>query len=605
LLKLLLALALVLSAPLALGGCSSLQQAFDALAESLSIALGGTGEVQYGDPTERSVAEIGEELFAISIKDDFSIYNQIIANPDSVAVPKPAPRFTDTSFEAAVAQYEDCKRLYAELMTLKDVVFDDAAEAKLYDNLVYFLKAITALEPDPYYYYQSPFEPSVGVHANIPLTLMVYTFRSAQDIEDYLMLLADTPNALEQAKVIERERMARGLVSNAHGVQTAKEEAGAYVGDLASNPLVVFFEGCLKSGREPFASLSDVAKAELLERNRSIVSEKFMPAYQSAISFLDEVESAGSDETTIAQYANSKHYINARFAEMGFDSTPEDAIRQLDQAIEQNWGAMISNSMLLDPVYWEETAKKAAPADATEIIALLNAKVTDDFPDIGTRPFVVEAAAPENTLKMFSAFYLLAAVDDPANNRVIYYPQNIPGHFELCSTLAHESFPGHLYQHNYRMLKGAPRVEVVYGTLAYAEGYAVYVQEYGLRYLGFDEKTAQLASSYELLMRMLQARIDLGVNYEGWDLEQTRSYMQQWGIGIAAAEVFEGCAASPLLSLPYGLGPLKFQQMRNAAQEKLGPAFNAKSFHTMLLDQGSVPFVLLNQAFEEWLAAQR
>ncbi|MDR2714945.1 MAG: DUF885 domain-containing protein, partial [Coriobacteriales bacterium] len=378
----------------------------------------------------------------------------------------------------------------------------------------------------------------------------------------------------------------------------------SYTKEAAHNVIVASFETSLASNAKPFSELTQQQRDDYAAKHRTIVEKQVIPAYLTTIALLEELYAKANDTASLADLPNSKAYYAARMNYYGFSETPEDAIKTLDKKLDEYWDVLLSPPVgMTEPAQWSARALRVLGEDATDIVSFYNKKAKEDFPDIGMRPFVVDAASDDETIDKIMAFYMFAPVDDLDDNRIIFYPRNISDHFTLGSTLAHEAFPGHLYQYNYFGMKNPHPVELVFGSTAYDEGYAVYVQEYGSKYMGFNEKEIAYLTAYELYMRGLQARIDLGVNYEGWSVKETGKFLRAWGMEAFAKEIYEEIAAVPLLSLPYGLAPITFFDAREAAQKALGSAFDLKDFHAMLLDDGSVPLWTLDKKIAAYIGA--
>ncbi|MCL1846884.1 MAG: DUF885 domain-containing protein [Coriobacteriia bacterium] len=558
-------------------------------------------QVNFSNAGLRPVEEIGDELFAF-ICDDYVCYHQFVADPQSFhfdkGFTKPDPRFGDITFEAAEEEYALYHRLMDELDTYSFSALN-SSEQRLYNYIAYYLS--NALELEPYFYLRDPYQASVGVQIDLPLTLMIYPFRTRQDIDDYLSLVADIPRIFDQANAITQERTARGLFSNLSSVEDAIDEAKVYTDKTADNLLVISFEAALNSKEAPFDSLTEAERKQYQETNRDLIKNKVAPAFLDAIKQLEKVATLTSYEVTLANQPGGKEYYAAKLHLSGFRETPEKMIDTLDDAMISVYMTFFTSSVFVDFDERESIAKKNLPKDATGIIEYFNTRVGEDFPDIGTRPFVVDAASDDEVISMFTAFYLMAPVDDLTENRMKYYPQNIRDHYDLGKTLAHESFPGHLYQYNYFGLTNPHPIEMLVDSTAYAEGYAVYSEYYALLYMGFTAEEAQAIYAFDLLMRVLQARLDLGVNYEGWDVWDMEAFLDGWGMGDYAEELFCNIAASPTVSVPYGLGPLEFFWMLRSAQSILGDAFDLKEFHAAILDNGGVHQTLLEKNFTRWL----
>ena len=555
-------------------------------------------EVVVDEEQVNLVHEIADELFAFFVTSDFANYQQLIANPTSFDIAVPNVRFGDITYEAANTAYAYYDELWQMLSSIDYSRLDETGQ-RLYSYMVSFLDSSRALEP--YFYYSDPYETSYGVHAMMPLSLMTFSFRTTQDIDNYLLLVADIPRILEQANEITAERTSRGIFSNLFGVESSIDEASVYTAPVSTNLLVTSFEDSLNSGEAPFASLTQTQRELYAKTNRDIVESLVIPAYENTISVLERVSQLTSYTVSMASYSNSRNYFAAQLQDMGFDVSPDEAIEILDDALDQCLSVLMSSGNAYDPDYWNSVVSDNLPADAAGIIKHLNTTVGKYFPSIGERPFVVDAASDDEVLEMISAFYLFAPVDDPSENRVVYYPQNIGSKLDLVTTLAHESFPGHLYQYNYFALTNPHPLELLLSTTAYSEGYAVYSMYYALLLAGFKPADAELIYVDELANRVLNARIDFGINYEAWTVRELGTYLSQFGWESYADFYFRYFASSPLSSIPYGLGPAEFNNLLDSAESWLGSWFEIKEFHEVILQDGAVYMGYLKDRVSDWM----
>ena len=552
----------------------------------------------------RPLKDIADDLFLRVISEDFTTYQQLIANPETFDFGEgfvaPKPTLGDISFQASSDEYEYYRTLLRELRVYEfDFETLSKTDQRLFTYLSFFLES--ALATEPFFYLSDPYAPSIGIQIQVPLSLLTFQFRTRADIDNYLALVADIPRLFDQANAIIVERTQRGIYPNRASVESTIEEAETYAVKTSRNLFITSFEDSLNSDAGPFADLTDEERNTLRDDNRKIVEDSVVPAYENAIAILKKLATETTYETTLAQQTGAQEYYTAMLRAYGFDETPEQAIKTLDENLLFLIDLIFDGTGTLDIDEWDRIASKNLPKDATEIIELFNKHVSDHFPDIGQRPFKVESASDDEVIAKFSAFYLLAPVDDLTMNRIKYYPQNIPGKYSLGSTLAHESFPGHLYQYNYFGLTKPHPIEMLLGTTAYAEGYAVYGEFYGLLAMGFSEEEARVVSAYEIFLRALQARLDIGINYQGWDLEKTQVYLSEWGMGSVAEEIFNETASAPLIMVPYGLGPLEFTTLLSEAKAAFGDSFDIVEFHTVILKDGALPIEVLRKNVYAWI----
>ena len=132
----------------------------------------------------------------------------------------------------------------------------------------------------------------------------------------------------------------------------------------------------------------------------------------------------------------------------------------------------------------------------------------------------------------------------------------------------------------------------------------MYSQEFAIRYLDVSPNIAESYNAYDRFAYGLQARVDLGINYQGWSVDETARYLSNWGFEGAAQAIFDTSLKQPVAYLPYGLGLVKFRDLRLQAENELGRNFNPITYHQMLTGLGPVPFDMLEAEMQAWLREQ-
>jgi uncharacterized protein (DUF885 family) len=173
-------------------------------------------------------------------------------------------------------------------------------------------------------------------------------------------------------------------------------------------------------------------------------------------------------------------------------------------------------------------------------------------------------------------------------------------------TLAyHEGIPGHHFQiATAQGLKGLPfiRQQPIYS--AYAEGWALYAERLAAEIgLYKDDPFGDLGRLQAEMLRAVRLVVDTGIHAKGWTREQAIDYMTgTTGMteSDATSEV-ERYMALPGQACAYKVGQLKILELRDKAQKELGPKFNLKDFHTVVLENGAVPLTVLERLVDEWI----
>jgi uncharacterized protein (DUF885 family) len=165
----------------------------------------------------------------------------------------------------------------------------------------------------------------------------------------------------------------------------------------------------------------------------------------------------------------------------------------------------------------------------------------------------------------------------------------------IFTTLAHEGYPGHLYQNVFFHRTNPSPVRSIVGYSGYSEGWATYVEMDSYYLAGIGDALAEFLRANNLASLCMYGKIDVGVNYYGWDLEKTKDYLLTFGIEDSASceEIYRAMVAEPGNYLNYIVGCIEFLELREAAAKKLKDDFVLKDFHEAILSIGPTSFDVL------------
>jgi len=200
-------------------------------------------------------------------------------------------------------------------------------------------------------------------------------------------------------------------------------------------------------------------------------------------------------------------------------------------------------------------------------------------------------------------------MDLPDSNTIYINRGSYAAKDQLFTTLAHEGYPGHLYQSSYFIRREPKPFRHLLSFSSYKEGWATYVEYDSCR---LDEKispeVAELMNLNSSINLGIHAYLDIMVNDQGWNLEQVSDYVSQYfedpNQELARA-LLEAMVDNPTNYLEYYVGYLEFSDMRKKAEKALGKAFEAKAFHQFLLDIGPAPFAVIRKHLEDWIKERK
>lgn len=259
----------------------------------------------------------------------------------------------------------------------------------------------------------------------------------------------------------------------------------------------------------------------------------------------------------------------------------------------------------------DAAGRAQALARYQQILDEMRARLPEYFRTLPARRLQVERVPPSQEKGTSGAYYQQAAMD---GSRPGIFFANLRDMAEVptwsMKTLAyHEGIPGHHLQISTALgLKNLPLIRQQTLYTAYAEGWALYAEQLAAE-IGMykDDPWGNLGRLQLELLRAARLVADTGIHAGGWTREQAIAYMVST-TGKSAPDVtseVERYMAMPGQACAYKVGELKILELREKARSALGPKFNLKDFHTVILENGGVPLTLLEQLVNEWIARQR
>ncbi len=447
--------------------------------------------------------------------------------------------------------------------------------------------------------------PVTGQHTNVLITLAEFSFYEKKDLDVYMALLEDLPRYFTFVEDYERARAEAGMIAAADTLN----EAADYCEMIADAP-----EDCLliTGFAERLAELGWLNEADRQtyeSRNRELVCGPVADAYRSLGECARELAARGGEPQGLAtRLDDGDDYFQLLLRAMvGSDRSVAEYQELLVSEISTALAEM-SALYQQDPAGYEaftSTVPKQGSLPAEEIIAQLREASKDDFPALAELPYTVKDVPAALEDYTSPAFFMIPPIDSQDKN-TIYINNAMLDPTTLFTTLAHEGYPGHLYQTVYTQLLDLDPLNDELGASGYSEGWATYVEyEYAYSYMDESETYRRLARLNSLLSLEISALVDMQVNWAGWSEEQLAEWMNAMGFnGDAAGELMAHVCAEPANYMTYVGGYLEFMELRRTAEAALGSAFDEMTFHTWLLEQGPAPFPILADRLDAWLESE-
>ena len=495
---------------------------------------------------------------------DPSLYD---IEPDSIDL-----GIIDAAYDPSVMETE-----VDEYQRLQEFPYESLSESQqvTYDLLDEYYKSSEEIDAEKYFYFSEPLSIPSGQHSLLPILMAEYTFYNKEDVENYITLLEDFPEYFRQIIAFEKAKSDAGLFMSDTQADSVIEGCETFIENPENNALIEVFP-------EKLQDLPDLTDAEIkdyTQRNQKAVLEAVIPAYQELIEGITALKGTGTNELGLCNYENGKEFYSLLAAqESGTGMSPDELIELIDSRVDADMDFIRDVIQKDSKVYTEWMSDlSVGTEDPEEMISILQKAIKKDFPAAYTEEYQLKYVPESLEESMNPAFYLQPPVDLPDRN-VIYLNKSQMGDNTnyIFTTLAHEGYPGHLYQVTYYSSTDAPALRKVLSYSAYTEGWASYVEHMANKWIGVSDKLAQVLVRNDEITLCLYARIDLGVHYEGWDKNDVLDYLTDFGIGDAdtAQEILDYVTGDPGSYLPYAVGSLQFSQLAEESETFLGKAFS-------------------------------
>lgn len=450
-----------------------------------------------------------------------------------------------------------------------------------------------------YPYYDEPLPPSGGVTSQLPVLLAEYTFRNTRDIKDYLGLLSQMDTYFLGILDYEQKKADAGLFMSDEACLKVIEGCEVFTEHPDDNFLIDTFSNRLNA----MDGLTDTQKNAYLKQHSKVLSDHVIPAYSQMIKGLTMLLGRGHNNWGLCNFPEGKAYYEAVVsADTGCDDSVEDLFSQIAKARREDL-TFCQNLLEKNPKLASQSPKPdAALKEENAMISRLQKEILTDFPAPPQTDVEICHVDPALSEYLAPAFYITAPIDDISHNRIYINDAKNDTDIYYFTTLAHEGYPGHLYQTICTSSYGAPEVLSLLNYPGYTEGWATYTEMQAFYYAGLDQDLASLLQHNQAATLSLYATADIGIHYFGWEKEKNAAFWSEYGVDDTATvkRITDLILEEPGNYLKYYVGYLKFRQMREqlALENK---SFSVSAFHEAILRTGPSPFSVLEETVRDQL----
>lgn len=541
--------------------------------------------------------KLSDKLFREEVSASTLTLHYTLADPEGSGIHAPEPTLgtlsTDVSEACSLCHTYESRLLSFDPQKLTR----DHQIAR--DSLLLYFHTQQDLLSHPLFY--EPLSPSLGIQAQLPVLLAEYTFYDQQDILDYLKLLTTIKPYFESILSYEQEKSAAGLFMSDTTLDRIQTQCKAFI----SNPDKNYMQEIFKENLNTIPSLRDTEKKKLLSYHQNLIKTEILPAYQLLIQGLEKLRGTGKNALGLAGLPEGQTYYEALFRnETGVYSPVAEVEQRLSRQLLAD-AKQISLLLKEQPSLINKLGDQTLFRDITpdEILLFLKDAIETDFPPLPDATPELRTVHPSMQEYLSPAFYLTPPMDTGTPNVIYLNEKNHARGLELFTTLAHEGFPGHLYQTVSFERENCSPIRYLFSTSGYTEGWATYIESWAANaaapYIQ-DPAAKEITKLYALNRNInlcLYSLLDIGIHYHGWTPENTARFLSAFGIKDpkAVQEIFQYIVENPANYPKYYVGAMEFQRLKEKESKKQGKDFDLKDFHQKILSIGPVPFPVLEK----------
>lgn len=561
------------------------------------LLVGCFGKSQSDEQVQAAFDTFLNDVFVTEVKEDGITFNYTLSHPESYGITEAPQTLGDYSLDYMKADIAKTENL---LSALKDFPYRKLTDGQklTYDVLKTSLEQ--NLKGSDFLLYQKAFSKTIGLQAQLPVLFAEYHFSDRTSVDTYLALLSDVERYYQQILDFEETKIEAGLFMSHATASDIIEQCQDFISKTDNNLLIEVFNDQV----EAINGLSAEEKTAYREKNKEIVLHSVIPAYKNIISFLTQHIDDGVNNGGLCYLPEGKEYYQYLVSSStGSSKTIKEVDEALDNLLKDTMGTL-QEIASKNPEILEDAMNVSYPMkDPAKILSYLEECVKTDYPEIEKVNYSIKYVHESLQPSISPAFYLTPPIDDDNQNSIYINPYKDYNLDAIFTTLAHEGYPGHLYQNVYFNQTNPPAIRSLLNCTGYSEGWATYVEMDSYYLSGIDKTLADFLRANNLATLCMYGKIDVGVNYYGWDLSKTANYLKQFGVTDTAIikDIYQSMIAEPGNYLNYILGCIEFLEMKDTAMKKQGSSFSLKDFHEFILSSGPAHFEVLNDYLKDWM----
>lgn len=558
---------------------------FSVIAGTIGILLLSSCQSETSAGQNRQFRQFTKQLFCQELSSNTISLHYTLKNPKEYDI-----RENEVTFGTFPT---DNKNLLAAVENLEEVLktFDynklSVENSLTYDVLKCYLN-MTERDAE-YILYDEPMGLVSGVQTQLPVILSEYPFYEQSDVDTYLQLMKTTPEYFASLLKFEQKKSKAGLFMSDKMAEQVIEQCKAFRDMGENNYLYSTFAERVWT----VTSLSDKQKSDYIQKNARMMKAYVLPAYDNLICTIEKLKGSGKNEQGLCYLPKGKDYYE-QVVEASTGST-----RSVEEIRDMTRRQMTEDLEAMERVMKisEKEVNASIPQNPTSILQDLQTKITTSFPELPDTTYEVKYVPKAMQEHLSPAFYMIPAID-AYNENVIYVNEaQIGNTMALFTTLAHEGYPGHLYQTVYFANTNPDPIRTILNFGGYVEGWATYAEMCSYYLAPLTKDQATLLQKNSSIVLGLYTLADIGIHYDGWSREDAIAFYKKYGIGDEdnVNRIYDLILGSPGNYLKYYVGYVEFLELKKDWVKEYGSQASQKEFHKAVLDVGPAPFKVVEK----------
>lgn len=511
------------------------------------------GKVTYNEEQKRFDDFMYEIAAMVSDGSGISLHFYF-ENPEQYGMKKQLDFGSAEDAEAQTQEYgEKCRTFLARL---KEFKYEEltAAQKVNYDRLEHEINAALRAENLNPSTYCGLFCVNGDIVDDLSTIISEYAFYNEQDIQDFFTALDTFPAYLDQVgEAAKKAYLSDGCLLTKKMIDTLSENVDGLTAK-EHNPLVEAFAENIKQ-----TGVSDSAQQAYIAQYQEKLNSVVFPALNNLKAVAEGMRGNVSKELFgMCALDGGKEYFEYLVQEtVGTSMNGYEQLQYMQKKFEQDYNEMVEVVSKDISIIYKYPYQGYTVTDPRQMLDSLKEYIKTNYPAIPDTDYIVSALPEALQIPGVLAYFLTPQFDNQARKVIRYNPSSVDSNDlpSFFSTLAHEGYPGHLYQNEFfANCEGWHPLNMLFSYTGYMEGWAVVAGQEAYKYIIPDPDIAYISAvDYNISMDLVSVTT-LGVHYAGWTVDDVKAFMRPYGYEMYAEDFYEEILADPVVYLPYTMG---------------------------------------------------